>query len=110
MTPHHPELAAGRWRTLSLSEQLGNVGSEVSRAVRAASTGREARKVAAFERALELLDLTIADPAHHGRRRELCRLREVLCDYFCGDNEYRSSGESLNRYFLPFGVAARARH
>jgi hypothetical protein len=27
----HRELAAGRWQTLSLAEQLGNVGSEVGR-------------------------------------------------------------------------------
>jgi hypothetical protein len=31
---HHRDLAAGRWWQLSLAEQLGNIGSEVSRAVR----------------------------------------------------------------------------
>ena len=34
----------------------------------------------AFERALELLDLTIADVKHRSRLRELTRLREVLAD------------------------------
>ena len=28
----HPSLATGRWQTLTLIEQLGNVGSEVERA------------------------------------------------------------------------------
>ena len=30
----HKELASGKWRTLSLAEQMGNIGSEVSRARR----------------------------------------------------------------------------
>ncbi len=34
MTVQHRDLAAGRWWELSLAEQLGNVGSEVSRAAR----------------------------------------------------------------------------
>ena len=29
MPPIHRELAAGRWQSLSLMEQLGNVGSDV---------------------------------------------------------------------------------
>jgi hypothetical protein len=29
----HPSLAAGRWRTFSLMEQLAHVGSEVERAL-----------------------------------------------------------------------------
>ncbi len=107
MTPHHPDLAAGRWYELSLAEQLGNVGSEVSRALRGRKGGNRAREVSALERALELLDLTIRSPAHQGRRRELCRVREVLCDYFLGDNEYGSTPESLDRYFLAFAVLAR---
>ena len=30
----HRDLAAGRWQALSLQEQLGNIGSEISRAAR----------------------------------------------------------------------------
>jgi hypothetical protein len=33
MTVQHRELAAGRWATLSLAEQLGNIGSEISQAI-----------------------------------------------------------------------------
>ncbi len=102
MTGRHPELAAGRWHTFSLAEQLGNVGSEVSRAGRASELGREGRRASALDRALKLMDLTIADPKHRGRLRELCRAREVLCNYFFGDNVHGSTGESLDRYFLTF--------
>lgn len=35
----------------------------------------------AFERALELLDLTAADPKNQSRLRELRRVREALSDH-----------------------------
>ncbi len=38
----------------------------------------------AFDRAVELLDLTIADERWKGRRKELTRARELLCDAMFG--------------------------
>jgi hypothetical protein len=104
--PHHPDLAAGRWYQLSLAEQLGNVGAEVGR-MRRQGARDERRAAAAFERALELLDLTVADPRWRGRRREIARAREILCDAAFGGREYGSTLEDLDRYFLWFAVAAR---
>lgn len=105
--PTHADLAAGRWRRLSLVEQLGNIGSEISRALRAKEAGNPRRMQAALERGLELFDLTIADPKHRGRLKEICRAREVVCDFFYGDNVYRSDGDFLDRYFLTYAIAAR---
>ena len=59
--PIHGTLAAGRWQTMSLMEQLGNVGSEVERAIRSHSAGNTARFDHALDRALELFDLTATD-------------------------------------------------
>jgi hypothetical protein len=88
--------------------QLGNIGTEVARSVRAKESGNEARAWNALVRALELFDLTMADRRWLGPRlREICRAREVVCDFLVGDNVYESSAESLDRYFLPFAVAAR---
>lgn len=104
----HREAAAGAWLELSLMEQLGNVGTEVGRAARSKEAGSEQRAANAMWRALELFDLTIADERWRGpRRRELCRAREVFCDFIAGDNAYGSTAASLDRYFLPFAVAAR---
>ena len=105
----HSDLAAGRWHSMSLMDQLGNAGSEVSRALRARASGNAARERSALRRFLELMDLTIADPRLRGRLREPCRAREVVCDFFVGDNVYRSTPESLDRYFLAFARAARRR-
>jgi len=62
----------------------------------------------AFERALELLDLTIADGLWQGRRKELTRARELLCDAMSGGHTYGSAFTSLDRYFFHFAMAARA--
>lgn len=103
----HRGLAAGRWRDLTLVEQLGNIGSEVARAHRAQAAGSARRFEAALDRALELFDLTLEDPRWRGRRREIGRAREVVCDFLVGDNDSQSSFESLDAYFMAFASAAR---
>ena len=104
----HAGLASGRWWALTLAEQLGNVGADVGRAIRARQEGDQERFSAALDRALELLDLTLADTRWSGpRRREIARTREVVCDFLVGDNFYGSTSESLDAYFLAFAIAAR---
>ncbi len=100
----HKSLTAERWQTLSLNEQMGNIGSEVGRALKAQTL--EAKRLAGY-RALELFDLTLADKRWYGRGSELARAREVFCDFLFGDNEYNSSAENLERYFMQFALAAR---
>lgn len=107
MRSQHSTLAGGRWRSLTFAEQMGNVGSEVSRARR--WQGRDQAVLeGAVERALELLDLTIEDPRWRSRLRELTRARELLCDALLGGKEYGSSFEDLDRYFFQFALAARS--
>lgn len=107
----HRDLAAGGWWTLSLPEQLGNVGSEISRAERWKFRNPEVSRGALY-RALELLDLMLDDPRlrqSRPRLREVARAREVVADYFAGPNQYGSSGPSLQKYFDAYALAARKR-
>ena len=104
--PRHTGLAAGRWHELSLAEQLANVGAEVGRARRRRGPAEPAASPA-LERALELLDLTLADPRGRGRRKEIARTREMLCDAAFGGREYGATLDDLDRYFLAFAVLAR---
>lgn len=109
IAPQHRELAGGRWWSLSIAEQFGNIGSEISRAA-AWSTRHPQRAEAALHRALELIDLTLDDPRHRGsvaRLREIARLREVVLDYFVGPNQYGSSAASLQKYFDTYALAVR---
>lgn len=107
--PSHPGLSEERWHQLSLDAQLANIGSEVGRAARSRSHPDEERFRNALDRALALFDLTLADDRWRGRRREIARAREIVCDFLVGDNEAGSTAESLDAYFTPFAVAARRR-
>lgn len=107
MNSQHKDLAAGRWQSLSLMAQLGNAGSEVERALKWKEKGYEEYSRLAFDRALELIDLTIADPKNRKRLKEITRTRELLVDYFFADNEHHSTAQSWRNYFLAYAVAAR---
>lgn len=105
----HKELAAGRWFQLSLVEQLANVGSDIERTIQWKKKGDAEYSQKAFERALELIDLTVADPKNKGRLREVLRTREALVDYFMYDNEYNTTDEIWQKYFYDFAYAAAIR-
>jgi hypothetical protein len=105
----HQDAARGRWWNLSLAEQFGHVGSEISRAIRWSTKNPETARAALY-RGLELFDLMLADPRHREaapRLREIARAREVVVDFLAGANEYGSTGASLQRYFDQFALAAR---
>lgn len=109
MTFQHHALASGGWRKLSLIEQLGNIGSEVGRAIkwREKDTASYQRAV---QRAFELVDLTLQDQRWRRRLKEIARLREVLGDALTGGQEYRSTFEDIERYLFRFALAARKSH
>lgn len=102
----HKNLASGKWQTLSLVEQLGNIGSEISRALRWENKDRNNFE-SAVVRALELFDLTLQDPRWRGRLREIARDREVFLDAISGGREYKSSLKNLEKYFFHFAYCAR---
>lgn len=107
MTYQHQELARGRWLQLSFIEQMANIGSEVERALNWRSKNNAAYFQKAADRALELIDLTLASTRHFPRLKEVFRVREVLGDDFWGTNEYGSSDPQWRKYFSSFGYAAR---
>ena len=59
MNYQHKDLAAGRWSQLSFLEQMANIGSEVERALNWRIKNNVDYAQKAFERALELIDLTL---------------------------------------------------
>ncbi|OGZ63607.1 MAG: hypothetical protein A3A98_02820 [Candidatus Staskawiczbacteria bacterium RIFCSPLOWO2_01_FULL_40_39] len=105
----HKELADGRWLKFSFAEQMANTGAEIGRAINWKIKDEKISNLA-FERGLELLDLTINDPKNSRKLKELCRLREVLADYFMGNNEYGSTDQSWNNYFYFFNAAVSAKY
>ena len=107
MSYQHKQLASGRWFELTFLEQMANIGSEVERAILWRNKNSE-YSIKAIERALELIELTIADAKNMARLKELTRLHEVLIDNFYGDNNFSSSDKLWRNYFNAFGYAVRA--
>lgn len=107
MIIQHKELAAGRWDELALIEQMAHIGSEVERALNWKAKSNAVRSDKAFERALELLDMTLDCPNNRSRLKEVARTREILVDFFWGENQFSSSESFLRKYFLQFACAVR---
>ena len=107
MSVRHADLAAGRWKTMPFVLQMANVGSDVERALRKRASGEAESCRLAFERALELLDLTIGDERNLGRVGELARAREALADNLAGGNAYGTDDAFWKGYFGAFARAAR---
>ncbi len=94
-----------RWFTLSLAEQLGNIGSEVGRANK--WNGKDDKSFwGAVQRACELFDLTQADERWNRKRKELDRARESFADAVLGGKEYQSTLPDLEKYFMQFALLA----
>lgn len=101
----HQDLARGRWQRMSLAEQLGNVGSEYSRARKWKEKGNVEFFDKAFVRLLELLDMTIMDNRWHGvRRKELARVRSEVCAELM---DIDATGIGFTKYFDSMAIAAR---
>lgn len=107
MEIQHKNLAGGKWNELNFFEQMANVGSEVERTIKWKNKGNVEYSQMAFDRALELLDLTIENEKSRSHLKELLRVREVLADYFAFENDYHSTDKSWQNYFYSFNFAAR---
>jgi len=103
---HHSGLTKSYWFAKNIFEQMANIGAEVGRAI---NWRKKDAKTAnfAFERALELFDLTTADPKNKNRLKEICRLREAFVDFFLYDNIYHTTEKFWHNYFYSFNYAAR---
>ncbi|HJQ09391.1 MAG TPA: hypothetical protein VJ836_07995 [Candidatus Saccharimonadales bacterium] len=93
-----------KWARLSLFEQMGNIGSEVGRAMNAMQRGDITALQGAYYRGLDLIDATAPNLSTISRRRELLRAREL----FSESVELGKVDKSLDTYFMQYAIAARA--
>ena len=92
---------------MTLQEQLGNLGSEVHR-VRIWEKKDATEAGRAFERALELFDLTLTDPRWLAAKRlkEIFRARELFCAAYLGQ-PWIMTLQDLDDYFFQYALAAQ---
>lgn len=91
-----------KWQSLTIFEQMGNIGSEVGRAFSAKQRGDQASMLAARDRGLDLLDATAEQLAREKspRLREVLRAREQFSEL---------EDPTLESYFMNFAIVARLR-
>lgn len=93
-----------KWASLSLYEQMGNIGSEVGRSMNAIARGDETALEGAYRRGLDLIDVTVLAWSSQARRRELLRARELFAEAI----ESRQPDYRLDAYFMQYAIAARS--
>ena len=97
------------WASLSILQQMGNIGSEVGRAIQAQRAGKPKRVEGAIDRALDLFDATIQVLAEQRspRLKEVLRARGEFLRLFY-DGTFDEDADAIDRYFRWFALAARA--
>lgn len=104
MAYFHKNLTQERWDSFTKDKQILNIASELTRAKNRLKEKDEQYMQNSLDRALELIDLTIADNKkwHGGSLKELLRLREVLGEFYVGINKNVSEFVKLIRVLLNF--------
>jgi len=108
MTVLHKTLEE-RWARMSLAEQMGNIGSEVSRAAFFLKKDDREKCLNSAARGLELFDFSIKAAQQNKRRgalKELTRSRDIFCEIFF-EMEHAEEIQSFQAYFDQFALAAR---
>jgi hypothetical protein len=99
-----------RWAQLSFFEQMGNIGSEVGRAVAAHRAGRQERENRAVDRAIDLFSATaeaLVGTEYSYRLKEVLRARDEFLRLFF-DGTFDEDAAKIERYFMDFAFLARA--
>ena len=101
----HGDDAYRDWVKYPITYQMGNIGSEVSRALKWQAKNNQPRMDKAIDRALELFDFTIAaNTNNHARLTEILKARDEFCDYFFGGNSYHTDSARMQKYYDEFAL------
>ena len=104
------EFDRARWAQLTFNEQMGNIGSEVGRAIIAHRNGNTVRESRAIDRAIDLFSATVEaliGTKYAYRLKEVLRARDEFLRLFF-DGTFDQDADNIDRYFMYFAFAARA--
>ena len=100
-----------KWAKLTICEQLGNIGSEVGRAINAKKNGYDYRMEGAINRALDLflatIECLIKEKTHIHRAKEVIRARDEFMSLFYHDDFDEEEANKIENYFMNFAYIAR---
>jgi len=96
------------WLTRSPAFQFGNIGAEANRFLKWLNGGDLEQADESLIRLLELIDFSAyGENNSKAKRRELLRLREIICALRYDYPDYQVSSKQILDYFIPFAIMAR---
>ena len=97
-----------RWAQMTIQEQMGNIGSEVGRSIKAWQAHDNNRFNGALDRALDLFAATTEElvARKSPRTKEVLRARDQYLSLFF-DNTFQADASKLENYFMQYALAAR---
>lgn len=101
------QIDRGRWGKMTILEQMGNIGIEVGRAIKAKRNGENDLMIGAIDRTLDLFDATteILIANKSPRVKEVLRAEDQFLNLFFDDNF--TDADSIDDYFMQYALAAR---
>lgn len=96
-----------QWAQLDVFNQMGNIGSEVGRAMNAKRQGNHRRMETAFYRGMDLINATVDAWVQQKKPAtpELLIARELFAESVLTDKE----DPALEQYFMDYAIAAKVR-
>lgn len=79
---HYDTLPPERWARFELGQQILQIGVEMQRALKFLGPETSLHLRSCYERAMELVDLTVQVQKNPGLRRELLRWRELVAELY----------------------------
>ncbi len=105
---YHKNLSKDKWFEMTLAEQMANIGSEYFRAKNWKQKDNKKYFEPAFDRMLELLNLSLSDKRWKSSQlKELARLKEFVVRYLFNEESFRND-KDFDSYFMQFSLLARS--
>ena len=103
------QIDKAKWIKMSIFDQMGNISSEVGRAINAKQQNDINRLDKAVIRAVDLFDTTIDEliKSKSIRSKEVLRSKEQFLSVITSQNPSPKELNSLDRYFTQFAIASR---
>ena len=98
----HTSLTLERWRSFSLDQQLLMIANEMNRASKLLAPENAAHLKLAYERSLQLTDLTVEVQTRRPLRRELLRWRDLIARLYVEPHSDHISHAAALRCLLLF--------
>ena len=98
----HATLPFERWAAFTRDQQILMIANEMNRAAKLFDPANQMRLRNAYERILQLTDLTIRAQSSFGFRRELLRWRDLIATQYVTDAPCSASHREAFRVLLRF--------